>query len=93
MTQRFKCPDYPCDLRFTKEEMQAHLEWDHNRSEYKAEQMIADLDEPETCSRCSRDTEETTLSGERLCEDCQGARSEQHETREVDQPSLEEWSR
>ncbi|WP_247005080.1 hypothetical protein [Halosolutus gelatinilyticus] len=38
-----ECPEYCCGLSFnTSDELQAHLEWDHNRSEYKAKEMIDD---------------------------------------------------
>lgn len=35
------CPEYCCPLEFNEEsEVVAHLEWDHNRSEYRAKQMV-----------------------------------------------------
>lgn len=42
----FDCPEYDCELSFPKrEEVLAHLEWDHNRSEYKAKQMLENATE------------------------------------------------
>lgn len=43
--RRWPCPDYQmgteCDMAFdTRDALRAHLEWDHNRSEFKANQMI-----------------------------------------------------
>lgn len=43
--ETWPCPDYQmggdCPFEFnTRDELQAHLEWDHNRSEFKANRMI-----------------------------------------------------
>ena len=36
------CPEFECGIRLRRNELLAHLQWDHNRPEHKAEQMIRD---------------------------------------------------
>lgn len=54
--------------------------------------LCQDCVAPGECDRCGRETDETTLSGEWRCSDCQGARRDQHETRDANQYDLGEWS-
>ena len=40
-TERVQCPEYCCDIPFVNaNEVVAHLQWDHNRSELEAERMV-----------------------------------------------------
>jgi len=41
MSERRECPEYGCATRMRQEELQAHLEWDHNRSQRKAEKQVS----------------------------------------------------
>ena len=38
--RRHECPEMACGIKMRREELKAHLEWDHNRSEYQAERML-----------------------------------------------------
>lgn len=42
-TDRLDCPESFCIQAFRPQEMQAHLEWDHGYSEYKAEQLVQEV--------------------------------------------------
>lgn len=44
----------------------------------------------DTCSRCGQETDHTTLTGKRLCPDCQAHRSGEETTRDLDQQSLDD---
>lgn len=37
----YRCPEADCGIEFSaRDEVRAHLEWDHNRSEPEAEAML-----------------------------------------------------
>jgi len=37
------CPEHHCGIKMnTRTELEAHLQWDHNRSEYEANAMLDD---------------------------------------------------
>ena len=44
------------------------------------------------CERCGRETDETTLSGEFRCPDCQSKKRREDTTRDADQEGLGRWS-
>lgn len=41
MSDRQECPEYGCPHKWREDELQAHLEWDHNHSQRKAEKKVA----------------------------------------------------
>lgn len=53
--------------------------------------LCTDCAAPGECKRCGRGTDETTLSGDWLCGDCQNQRGEQYDTREDGQAALGEF--
>ena len=38
--RRHKCPEFGCGIKLRREELKAHLQLDHNRSEFRAERML-----------------------------------------------------
>lgn len=40
-----ECPEFGCPLAFnSQDEVLSHLQWDHNRSEFRAMRMIEEVD-------------------------------------------------
>lgn len=44
------------------------------------------------CERCGRETDETTLSGDYRCRECQQKKRGESRTRDAGQPGLGRWS-
>lgn len=47
-----KCPEWDCHITTSREELAAHLRWDHNRTTQEAVEMLDSEGENENCACC-----------------------------------------